>query len=155
MIEYLKKDLTTVNHGVIAHGCNCRGKQGAGIALAIRKRWPYEYDRYLLVCKKIPAEDLLGEVQFVDVESTEITKVYVANMFTQLNYGRDNKRYADPEAIENALYKTLTFCKERQLPLYMSKIGCSLGGLNWEREVLPIVEELDKRFEIPIFVCSC
>ena len=47
MIEYIHKNLTTVTHGIVAHGCNCKGKMGAGVAKDIKEKWPKAFDGYL------------------------------------------------------------------------------------------------------------
>lgn len=159
-IEYIKKDLTTVNHGVVAHGCNCQGKMGAGVAKDIRNKWPaayYEYVDLVGSMRNNQRGQLLGRCQLVEVEQTEISRVYVANCFTQEYYGREvGRRYADPNAIRHALANALTLCSARELPLYMSRIGCSLGGLDWMDDVFPIVTELDIKLKqrVPIWVCD-
>lgn len=45
-MKYIKKDITTVNWGIIAHGVNCRGRMSSGVAAAIRSKWPIVYDKY-------------------------------------------------------------------------------------------------------------
>ena len=157
MIEYIKKDLTTITHGVIGQGVNCQGKMGKGVAKDIRNKWPIVYSQYLLMCSSHSPEELLGTAHLInvgDTQSTGINQLFVANCFTQEFYGRDGKRYADPLAIKKALTNTLEFCKGIDLPLYMPKIGCGLGGLNWEKDVLSIIEELDAQFQLPIFICG-
>lgn len=159
-IEYITLDLTKVNHGIVAHGCNCQGKMGAGVALAIRKKWPAAYYEYVDLVSSVGPKNrasLLGKSQVVEVERTEISVVYVANLFTQEYYGREpGRRYADPKAIRHALANCLIVCSNYDLPLYMSRIGCSLGGLDWDTDVLPIVTELNAKLgdSIPIFVCD-
>ena len=155
MIEYLTNDLLTVNHGVIAHGCNCQGKMGAGIAKAIRKKWPSVYYAYVDKCfSTTNRRSMLGDAQLVPVSHTPFGQLFVANLFTQERYGREPIRYADPNAIKTALRKVVMSCANRDLPLYMSKIVCSLGGLSWVDDVEPIVRELNDELNIPIYVCT-
>lgn len=155
MIEYLTKDLLTVNHGIIAHGCNCQGKMGAGIAKEVRSKWPPVYYMYVDKCYSTTNKrGLLGEAQVIPVSQTPWGQLFVANLFTQERYGREPIRYADPDAIKTALRKVAKFCVDRDLPLYMSKIGCSLGGLSWVDDVEPIVQELSDELNIPIYVCT-
>jgi O-acetyl-ADP-ribose deacetylase (regulator of RNase III) len=35
----------------LAHGCNCTGSMGRGIAVEFRKRWPDTYNAYRAECK--------------------------------------------------------------------------------------------------------
>ena len=37
-----------------AHGCNCQGSMGAGIAVTFRTRYPEMYEQYRALCKATP-----------------------------------------------------------------------------------------------------
>lgn len=156
MINYLTKDITSVETGIVAHGCNCQGKMGAGVALAIRKKWPRAYQDYKLYCVRykpltLPGsvDKLLGRVQVVRISDDPI--LIVANCFTQLYYGR-NGRYADTGAITICLRRLAELATANDLSIYMPKIGCGLGGLNWEEEVLPIIENIAANNQVDINV---
>lgn len=152
MINYIKKDVTTVDRGVVVHGVNCQGVMGSGVALAVKKKWPRAFERYVKVCEMVSdKEDLLGLAHMVLVTEG----VYVGNLFTQVKYGKDGKKYAVKEAVEMALGDALMHARAMRLPLYMPKIGCGLGGLDWKREVKPIVEHLaDEYKDVEINVCD-
>jgi O-acetyl-ADP-ribose deacetylase (regulator of RNase III) len=160
-IEYIKHDVTDTLTGVVAHGCNCQGVMGSGVAKAIRAKWPYVYDRYRkhvafvaeAVAPMPQSRKLLGQAQIVDVSTVYSNSLFVANMFTQDSYGADGRVYADLQAIEEALRTVMSFCKQAELPLYMPQVGCGLGGLSWGDDVGPVVEKLQAEFEIPVFVC--
>ncbi|MGI0075869.1 MAG: macro domain-containing protein [Nitrosopumilaceae archaeon] len=134
MIEYSKMNIVTVNHGIIGHGVNCKGVMGAGIALAIKTKWPEVYNRYHEHVKKFP-NDLLGTCYFVRLKEY----LLIANMFTQQTYGRNGK-YANVDAIRKSFNITLERAYQENLPVYIPKIGCGLGGLDWERDVRPVIE---------------
>lgn len=155
-VDYINLDLTTVNHGIVAHGCNCQGKMGAGVALAIRKKWPAAYFEYVdrVHNKGAGRASLLGECQLITMKDDGISFLAVANCFTQVYYGREAKRYADPTAIHTALKRAMEYAYIRDVPLYMSRIGCSLGGLTWETDVEPLIINLDNYFNRTIFVCD-
>lgn len=149
MINYLKKDITTVERGIIGHGCNASGGFGSGVAGAIRKKWPEVYKEY----KKLYNADLLSlGVIFccrVDVE------LIVANMITQEKYGYDGAAYADPNAIADTVEQAVQVAKSVNLPVYFPKIGCGLGGLDWEYEVRSIYEYVANKYpEVEINICS-
>ena len=40
MRYYKIEDITKATEQVIAHGCNCQGRMGAGVAKAIARKWP-------------------------------------------------------------------------------------------------------------------
>lgn len=158
MIEYIKPlDITTVNDGVVMHGCNAHGVMGSGVAKAIRAKWPLAYERYHAFCKGYEdSPDLLGKVLMVNVtpDNGAINSLFVANAITQLNYGKDGKVYASIDAIADALATTVSFAAVLELPLFMPPIGCGLGGLNWENDVRPLVEWAAQGYEIDIIVCD-
>ena len=52
MINYLTKDITTVDRGIIAHGCNCQGVMGSGVARFLRDKYPQIFPEYAKMCVK-------------------------------------------------------------------------------------------------------
>lgn len=138
-IEYIKADMLKETTGFLVHGCNTAGGFGAGIAGQIRKKYPQVYDQFLKQKKGIES---LGEIQVIHI-SDELS---IINAFTQLKYGYDGKKYADSSAIRRCMNQIFflgdLFNKEIKMP----KIGCGLGGLSWENDVHPIIEELNKKY---------
>lgn len=155
-IEYLSLDVTTITHGVVAHGCNCQGKMGAGVALAVKNRWPRAYNDYVEAVKSVREnrERLLGHCQIVPITETEWSRLYVANCFTQLHYGRLNQQYASVDAIASSLASAVDVANRFDIPMYMTKIGCSLGGLDWDTQVYQVVEQIATSKSITIHVCE-
>ena len=155
-IEYLSLDVTTITHGVVAHGCNCQGKMGAGVALSVKNRWPRAYNDYVEAVRSVGKnrERLLGHCQIVPIAETEWSRLYVANCFTQLHYGRLAKQYASVDAIASSLSAAADVANRFDIPMYMTKIGCSLGGLDWDTQVLPIAEQIAASKSIIMRVCE-
>jgi len=151
MIDYITKDLTTVTKGIVVHGCNCVGGFGSGVAGAIRKKWPHAYEAFR---ESGVGEDLLGGVNILLRIETDVP--VIVNGYTQLTCGYDGKRYADPEAIQKVLEQTAEFAGGcSYTDIYMPQIGCGLGGLSWEDEVLPIVEKVSSDFpNLNIHICD-
>src|SRR5271167_114181 len=56
-IKYLNKDITTVDEGIIAHGCNCQGVMGSGVARFLRDKYPQIFPYY---------QDLCGQANLAD-----------------------------------------------------------------------------------------
>lgn len=157
MIEYIKKDITTVDCGIIAHGVNCHGVMGSGVALAIRNRWPVVFEMYKETCyaNAMWKTKLLGHCEIVSIPTNPLfDQLFVANLYTQLNYGKDGKVYASTYAIDKSMQDVMSFCEHEQLPLYISRIGCGLGGLNWEVDVLPIVARHAAFTGVSVYVCD-
>lgn len=133
-------DITTVTHGVIAHGVNCSGAIGAGISGAITKKWPTVYTTFKA---NGTGAKLLGTVKYIFVNRKDLI---IANCYTQMFFGRGGGRYADPKAVEKTLRDVGHTAMLFNHNVWMPRIGCGLGGLNWKTEVLPIVEKVAVEF---------
>lgn len=156
MITYLDKDITTIEEGIIAHGVNCQGVMGSGVAKAIRDKWPDVYKGYMNNGKNRTGKDdnLLGSCHLIQANMKDVDcKVHVANCYTQRFYGRDGKKYADQWAIIESLKYVYYWADLYELDVFMPKIGAGLGGLDWETEVLPIVEMWDKLSKPDTYIC--
>lgn len=148
-IKLTNKDITTVNAGIIAHGVNCQGRMGAGVARALYEKWPMVRQQYLHVH---PDDRILGKVQ--RVIATPMVLVY--NCFTQWDFGPGDKRYADPEAIAACLDTVMRNASmNRYKEIYIPPIGCGLGGLDYEQDLVPILKQLDDQYSrVDIIVCD-
>ncbi len=156
MIEYIKKDVCDIETGVVAHGVNCQGVMGSGVAGALRRKYPHIFTRYKNICDLCSprTEQVLGMVDAVDVRGESEPILIVVNCFTQDHYGRDSKRYANAEAVKRSVDSAVLIALGLGLPFYMPKIGCGLGGLDWETEVEPVVQEIVDKYNTTIYVCD-
>lgn len=148
MISIDRKDITTVTEGIVAHGCNCSGGFGSGVAGAVRRKWPEVYQAF---SELTPSLELLGTFQPVLISP----KLIVCNCFTQVHFGSDGKKYADAKAVEKALLEVYNLALSTGLHVYIPQIGCGLGGLSWLADVEPIIQKLDNQFSIvDTYVCT-
>jgi O-acetyl-ADP-ribose deacetylase (regulator of RNase III) len=155
MIQICKQDITAPTHGIIIHGVNCQGKMNKGVAKSIRCKFPQVYTEYNKLCAATYSKrSLLGSVQQVKINES----LYVYNCFTQIYYGNNkNIQYANVDAISSCLQNVITDAINLNIDtIYTSKIGCNLGGLNWESDVLPIFNDLcpPLNHELNIIVCD-
>lgn len=148
-------DITTVEHGVIVHGVNCQGKMNSGVAKTIREKWPLVYEHYRQACESNKGwpTDLLGTVQPVKLDS----QLIVANGFTQDKYGYDGGRYAHPEAIGSVLRQlahsvSYSDCLPEYRRIHMPKIGGTRGGLDFDKEVMPVIEKVAAAYPEVTFI---
>lgn len=148
MLIYFNSDITTVSHGIIVQGVNCQGVMNSGVAKAIRNKWPRVYTEYVSFCDCFPASQLLGKVNLIVIS----TDLVVANCFTQLYYGKDGRRYADLTAIRQSLTEVFKIANDYSMSVAMPKIGCGLGGLNWRKEVEPLISELITEYETAVAI---
>ena len=127
---------------LVVHCCNALGFMGAGIAAAIRQKWPHVYKDYSKFCKK--SEDypscLLGEVQFVKAEDG----IVIANIIGQNDCGPTiigdvSIPPVDYRALEVGFAKIKKSIIEGQrkspdakvVTIHMPRIGCGLAGGEW------------------------
>lgn len=151
-ITYHTKDLTTIDQGLIVHGCNAQGVMGAGVAYALSKKWPRILEGYQDLCKSYTPDQLLGCAHFVTVENG---RVMIGNLITQKTFGSKPRKYADVHAIEQGLKYAAQIARALNHTLYMPKIGCLRGGLDWDQDVEPIVKNLDMLYNSKLDIRVC
>jgi O-acetyl-ADP-ribose deacetylase (regulator of RNase III) len=118
-----------------AHGCNCAGAMGKGIAVQFKERFPEMYLNYKRLCKE--RRFTLG-----DVFAYSYGKGYVFNLGTQATW----KTKADLNAIESSLNRMLLFATENNVDkIALPKIGAGLGGANWY-DVKNVIDKVAKDY---------
>lgn len=149
-IKYIKQNIANVTRGVIAHGCNYVGVMGAGVARVLADKYPQCFTEYAKWLQRYPdRSEALGECLTVKINDD----LYIADCITQ-GLEMFDGRLATPEAIKASLNLAYLDASQLRLPLYLPKIGAGLGGLNWEKDVEPIVNELASHFdEVDTYVC--
>jgi O-acetyl-ADP-ribose deacetylase (regulator of RNase III) len=136
-IQYVSGDLFTNRFGAraLAHGCNCQGSMGAGIATGFRDRYPEMYAEYRRRCKAEPRQFNLGDAWLWKAESLP----WVFNLGTQEGVWRARASY---QAIEAALTSMRTQAdREGVTSIAFPRIGAGYGGLSWQK-VRAIVEQV-------------
>jgi O-acetyl-ADP-ribose deacetylase (regulator of RNase III) len=142
----VRGNLFDTTHGVIAHGVNCRGAFGAGLAAQIARRFPEVRRAYL---RKHRGEGWhLGEAQYVLTAGGLV----VVNMAIQDRYGRGGP-HVDYHALQRALGHTLGFCQARGAGLALPRIGCGLAGGDWAT-VKRIIGESVEGWDVEVEVYS-
>jgi O-acetyl-ADP-ribose deacetylase (regulator of RNase III) len=120
----------------LAHGCNCQGSMGAGIAVGFRERYPNMYEEYRRRCKATPRQINPGEVFLWKAEDN---RPWVFNLATQENYWRSRATY---EAVEQALSTMRVLADAEGIQsIAIPRIGVGYGGLSWKK-VRAIVERI-------------
>jgi len=140
-----KGSILTANSGIIVQQVNCQGVMGSGVAAAIRLKYPQVFDQYIEFClENSNANDLLGKLLMVKISPS----LYVANIFGQLNYGRNpgsqpRQMYTSYDALDAGFQKLELFiCNLHSDALdndmdfvnpviHYPEIGCGLGGGSW------------------------
>ncbi|GAA0610887.1 hypothetical protein GCM10009547_11160 [Sporichthya brevicatena] len=109
--------------GALAHGCNCAGAMGAGIAVEFRRRWPQMYEEYKHRCNA-------GSFSPGDVFIWPVAGLVIYNFGTQRTW----RTKATIEAIGTAAQLMVRDARSRGIQaIGLPRIGAGLGGLEWPR----------------------
>lgn len=127
------------NKCIMVQQVNTKGKMGSGLAKAIRERYPQVYEHYRGEYELGLLE--LGYTSYIEVD----TDKFVANICGQDNYGYDGKQYTNYEALRSGLEDVKMMANALKVDIIIPyRIGCGLGGGDWNGVVLPMVEEIFK-----------
>lgn len=135
---------------ILCHQVNMQKRMANGIAKQVKELFPNVYDNYM------KANLNLGDVDIVKIHNPKSNLLYIANMYSQFRYGYDGKRYTDYDALrkcfkELAYHITNSNKKQNNFTLAVPyKIGCGLGGGDWNIVSQIIFEEL-KDIEYKIY----
>ena len=163
-IHYKTGDLLDAPVDYICHQVNCQGRMGSGIARQIRERWPVVYEQYMAGIneRRQKVEELCGQWESqIDVSETLLghgqnipvsDSLTVINMFSQQYYGYDGKKYTSYDAFWDCLQGiALTVPKGSKIG-FPERIGCGLGGANWDVIRTMIEQVLAEDFEVYIYI---
>lgn len=160
MIYWKKGNLLESDCDYICQQVNCMGKMNSGIARQIREKWPVVYQNYMAKCNfshpsgYIRPELLLGDIQIVglwnDYNETKFHQS-VINMYSQLNYGYDGRRYTSYDAFWTCLGEIKNFVPKGSSIGFPKKIGCDRGGANWPVILKMITEVLGVEYKVFIY----
>lgn len=124
MIKYIERGDIFAIPGVTsyAHGCNCVGAMGKGIAVQFRNKFPAMYEKYRRLCAD-------GLFRVGDVFDYDYGDGHVYNLGTQASW----RTQAKPEYIRASVEKMLALAQADGVDrIALPAIGAGLGGLKWE-----------------------
>jgi O-acetyl-ADP-ribose deacetylase (regulator of RNase III) len=136
-IRYVSGDLFANAHHAeaLAHGCNCKGSMGAGIAVGFRERYPEMFEQYRDLCKSSPRRFNPGDCFLYKSDD----QPWVFNLATQEDYWHDRATYA---AIETALTRMREQADaEGVTSIALPRVGAGKGGLSWKK-VKAVIERV-------------
>lgn len=135
MVKYIKEGNIFNIEGVMnyAHGCNCAGAMGKGIAVQFKTKYPEMYKTYKQMCK-------IGTYQPGDVY--DYGKGHVYNLGTQKNW----RTKAEIEFIRMSLENMMLQAENKKVKaIALPAIGAGLGGLDWN-DVKKEIEYISKKY---------
>lgn len=145
-LTHYRGDLFETDRKVIAHGVNCRGAFGSGVAAQIARRFPDVKRGYFR--KHHNGGWDLGQCQFILTDN----KTIVVNMATQEAYGKAGV-HVDYEAVRRCFEQVLDYCQQAGEGLAIPKVGAGLGGGDWAR-IEAIIRDCLARRDVEVDVYS-
>lgn len=137
MVKYISKgDIFALdNVKNYAHGCNCVGAMGKGIALQFKNKFPEMYLTYKDLCTK-------NEYHPGDVFDYKYADGHIYNLATQQTW----RTKAKIEYIKSSLIMMLELATiDNVKVIAMPAIGAGLGGLIWE-DVKNLIDNISKQY---------
>jgi O-acetyl-ADP-ribose deacetylase (regulator of RNase III) len=148
VIQVCVGDILNIESGIIVHGCNNCGVMRSGLAKQVRYKYPEAYDEYLRMFQGDGLKIDLGEISHIQITKYKI----IVNAITQDGFGYDGKKYVSYDAIELSFSHVVELASKiedeygKKLDIVFPKIGCGLGGGNWNIVEKIIDETVPDRF---------
>jgi O-acetyl-ADP-ribose deacetylase (regulator of RNase III) len=139
-VSFTRGDLFLSGAHTIAHGVNCEGKMGAGIAREFKRRYPQMFKEYRRRC-------LSGELRPGEYFLDKTTQPWVLNLATQ-----DTTRGATLEYVRSSLENLARrYSLEGIESLAMPKIAAGLGALDWN-DIRDLIDEVLNPLRLAVYV---
>lgn len=145
IVGIINGDIAKSNEKNICHQVNCQGRMKSGVAAVIREKWPTIYEDYVRwIIKSFP--NTLGTVGI----SKQDDDVIIYNFYAQYDYGYDNKRYTSYDAFWECLNRLKHYLPIGSRIAFPYKIGCGLGGANWNI-IYAMIDEVLKDYDVVFY----
>lgn len=160
MIEYVTGNIFDSGCFTAINPVNCVGVMGAGLAKQFKDRYPEMFSWYQEKCSSEKIK--LGQIDIwinpnafrSDIRCTDYGEFAEIICMPTKNHWKDS---SDLNWIILALQDLREYVTVNYAPscsIAIPKIGCGLGGLNWETQVKPEIEKYlgDLEHNIKVFV---
>lgn len=154
LLNIVRQDITKLSGNcVICHCISADAAMGAGVALALVRKYPDLKPTVQSVLKTTHLDTSVGHVVFY---ADSYSHTLVANMVTKQNYWDKSTTMPSGHYLKN-LKKCLENVRNvmdglNEKKLVMPKIGCGLNRCNWN-DVLQLIDEVFGNSDIEITVC--
>lgn len=134
MIQYINGNIFTATTQCIVNPVNCVGVMGKGLAREFKKRFPDMFKYYKAQCDTGLLQ--IGQIAFYKYKTPSTGPIIC--LFPTKNHWRQASTL---EIIEVGLRAFIKYAPEMQIKsVAFPKIGAGLGGLNFNLQVLPLME---------------
>lgn len=123
MLHFVRGDMFDFHADIHVNTVNCVGVMGAGVALAMKSRYPEMFRAYKKACEN-------GQVKPGELHIWRTLTEWIINFPTKRHW-REDSRYEDIESGLVALRRYLVGIGHVRVTL--PALGCGHGGLDWSR----------------------
>lgn len=142
MITYMVGDLFTSPAKVLVNPVNTVGVMGKGIAKDFKRIYPEMFEKYQYFCEQ-------GMFNVGQLWLYKAPHKWILNFPTKKHW-RDKSKI---EYLEAGLQKFAdTYDSKGMLEVSFPMLGCGHGGLDWEKEVQPLMEKYLQPLPINVYI---
>ena len=132
MIHVARGNIFNSPAQVLVNPVNTVGVMGAGLAKQFKQRYPEMYKSYRRFC--LAGQFQIGMLQLYEAKDGKV----VCNFPTKNHWEEASKL----EHIEAGLQKFVgTYQEKGIVSVAFPKLGCGLGGLDWDQQVEPMMRK--------------
>jgi O-acetyl-ADP-ribose deacetylase (regulator of RNase III) len=142
MLNYITTSLFDSPAQTLVNTVNTVGVMGKGVAAEFKRRYPEMFMRYRQFCQS-------GAIDIGKLYLYRTPDKWVLNFPTKKLWRQPSKI----EYVKAGLEKFIcTYTEQGITSISFPELGCGNGGLNWSREVRPMMEHYLKGLPIPVYV---
>ena len=142
MITYVVGDIFTSPAKVLVNTVNTVGVMGKGIAYGFKRIYPEMFEQYQYFCEE-------GMFNVGQLWLYKTPHKWILNFPTKKHWRSKSK----VEYIEAGLQKFVdTYDLKGMLSVAFPMLGCGNGGLDWNTQIQPLMEEYLTDLPIDIFI---
>lgn len=143
MLHYINKTVFNSKCEALVNTINCLGVMGAGLALEFALRYPEVEKQYIIDCEQ-------KKVKTGEVLTYKTKDILVVNFPTKYHWKYPSKI----EWIKSGLEYMETHYKEWNVKsIAIPPLGCSNGGLNFDKQVRPLIEQILCNVDLDVYIC--
>lgn len=147
MIRYVEGNIFDSEVQCLVNPINCVGVMGKGLALEFKHRYPDIYQFYVRACS---ANELrVGGIAIYAMKKKPNRSVC---LFPTKHHWKDKSTI---EILDKSFQAFIEYAPQMKIiSVAFPKVGCGLGGLNFEHQVRPLFEKYfnDGKFEVEVYV---
>jgi O-acetyl-ADP-ribose deacetylase (regulator of RNase III) len=146
MITYCSGDIFADDAECLVNPVNCVGVMGKGLALEFKRRFPSMYTVYRKLCL---ADDFkVGQIVFY----TDMDSGKRICLFPTKSHWRDKSTV---DLIELGFQRFIEYAPQAKVTrVAFPKVGCGLGGLDFDLQVRPLFEKYfrSSNFDVRVYI---